>query len=103
PGELDKAQRNLARLYNNQMRTKLDTKTPVPVSSSSFLQEQVTVVPHRFEGFFNAKGKEDDILCTRNLVLGEALNGEKLIRVQSSTEYAIRVDPSWVVSPIYGL
>jgi hypothetical protein len=83
PGELDNAQRQLWRLYNAQMRTKLVTKSPVPVSSPSFLQEQVRVVPHRFEGFFNAKGKEN-ILCTRNLVPGEALYGEKLIRVQVS-------------------
>jgi hypothetical protein len=83
PGELDNAQRQLWRLYNAQMRTKLVTKSPVPVSSPSFLQEQVKVVPHRLEGFFNAKGKEN-ILCTRNLVPGEALYGEKLIRVQVS-------------------
>ncbi|GAU33141.1 hypothetical protein TSUD_363420, partial [Trifolium subterraneum] len=41
PGELDKAQRQLAHLYKDQKRTILDTKSPVPISSSSFLQEQV--------------------------------------------------------------
>ncbi|XP_045805351.1 uncharacterized protein LOC123898447 isoform X2 [Trifolium pratense] len=95
PGELDKAQRQLAHLYKDQKRTILDTKSPVPVSSSSFLQEQVMVVPHRFEGFFNAKGKKN-ILCTRNLVPGEALYGEKLIHVQNEdgTEVEYRVcDP----------
>lgn len=81
PGELESAQINLARLH---MRTEIDTKSPAVVSSSSSsIQEQVGVVPHRFEGFFNVKG-EEDILCTRNLVPGEALYGEKLIHVQVS-------------------
>lgn len=97
PGELEKAQIKLARLYINQKRTPMDTKSPVVVSSaSSSLQEQVVgVVPHRFQGFFNVKGKEN-ILCTRNLVPGEALYGEKLIHVQNEdqTEVEYRVwDP----------
>ncbi|KAL8112335.1 hypothetical protein AgCh_019870 [Apium graveolens] len=54
------------------------------------------IVPHRFEGFFSVKGKEN-ILCTRNLVPGEALYGEKLICVQyeeDRTEVEYRVwDP----------
>lgn len=93
PGELEKAQINLARLYINQKRAETGTKSPVVVSSSSSsLKEQAEVVQHKFEGFFNVKGKEN-ILCTRNLVPGEALYGEKLILVQnedrSEVEYRI--------------
>ncbi|KAL6582865.1 Small subunit processome complex component [Orobanche minor] len=67
PGVLEKAQRNLSHLYYN-------IKSPVVVSSSSShsLKQQVGVVPHRFEGVFNVKGKED-MFCTKNLVPGEAL------------------------------
>ncbi|KAK1369048.1 putative fibrillarin-like [Heracleum sosnowskyi] len=88
PGALEKAQLDLARLHNN-------TRSRIVVSTSSYLQEEVEVVPHRFEGFFKIKGKEN-VLCTRNLVPGEALYGEKLIRVQNKkrTEVEYRVwDP----------
>ncbi|KAL6530577.1 hypothetical protein OROMI_028466 [Orobanche minor] len=80
-GELEKAQVNLARLYSSRTSTQSDTTSPDFGSSSSYLQEQVEVVPHRFEGFFYIKGKEN-VLCTRNLVPGEALYGEILVRVQ---------------------
>ncbi|KAL6512993.1 Small subunit processome complex component [Orobanche hederae] len=79
PGVLEKAQLNLAHLYYN-------TESPVVVSSSSSsssLKEQVGVVPHRFEGVFNAMGKEN-MLCNKNLVPDEALYGEELIRGQMS-------------------
>ncbi|KAL6563416.1 hypothetical protein OROGR_002375 [Orobanche gracilis] len=91
PGVLEKAQRNLSHLYYN-------IKSPVVVSSSSShsLKQQVGVVPHRFEGVFNVKGKED-MFCTKNLVPGEALYGEELIGGQNEedrTEVEYRVwDP----------
>lgn len=42
---------------------------------------RVVVEPHRHEGVFVAKGKED-ALCTKNLVTGESVYGEKRIAVQ---------------------
>jgi rRNA 2'-O-methyltransferase fibrillarin len=42
---------------------------------------KVTVVPHRHDGVFLAKGKED-ALVTKNMVPGEAVYGEKRISVQ---------------------
>merc|ERR1712216_503006 len=53
---------------------------------------KVVVEPHRHEGMFIAKGKED-ALCTLNLVPGESVYGEKRISVDgeegSKTEYRI--------------
>ncbi|PIN25086.1 Fibrillarin [Handroanthus impetiginosus] len=43
---------------------------------------KVVVEPHRHEGVFIAKGKED-ALCTKNLVPGEAVYNEKRISVQN--------------------
>ncbi|KAJ8536800.1 hypothetical protein K7X08_035201 [Anisodus acutangulus] len=43
---------------------------------------RVVVEPHRHEGVFIAKGKED-ALCTKNLVPGEAVYNEKRISVQN--------------------
>lgn len=40
--------------------------------------KQVIVEPHRHEGVFVARGKED-VLVTKNLVPGEAVYGEKRI------------------------
>ncbi|XP_059667112.1 rRNA 2'-O-methyltransferase fibrillarin 1-like [Cornus florida] len=42
---------------------------------------KVLVEPHRHEGVFVAKGKED-VLCTKNLVPGEAVYNEKRVSVQ---------------------
>lgn len=42
---------------------------------------KVTVVPHRHDGVFLAKGKED-ALCTKNMAAGESVYGEKRISVQ---------------------
>jgi len=42
---------------------------------------KVVVEPHRHEGMFIAKGKED-ALCTLNLVPGESVYGEKRISVE---------------------
>jgi rRNA 2'-O-methyltransferase fibrillarin len=41
---------------------------------------RVTIEPHRHEGVFLARGKED-ALVTRNLVAGESVYGEKRISV----------------------
>ncbi|CAN1312247.1 rRNA 2'-O-methyltransferase fibrillarin 2 [Linum perenne] len=67
-------------------------------SSSYFFDNEVVVVePHKFEGVFIAKGKNNDAMCTKNLVPGEAVNVEKLISVKNKdgieTEYMIW-DPS---------
>ncbi|KAL8519302.1 hypothetical protein ACS0TY_010298 [Phlomoides rotata] len=43
---------------------------------------KVVVEPHRHEGVFIAKGKED-ALCTKNLVPGEAVYNEKRVSVQN--------------------
>ncbi|KAL6972039.1 rRNA 2'-O-methyltransferase fibrillarin 2 [Sarracenia purpurea var. burkii] len=43
---------------------------------------RVVVEPHRHEGVFIAKGKED-ALCTKNMVPGEAVYNEKRISVQN--------------------
>jgi len=42
---------------------------------------KVVVEPHRHEGIFIAKGKED-ALVTKNLVPGEAVYNEKRVSVQ---------------------
>lgn len=42
---------------------------------------KVIVEAHRHEGVFIAKGKED-VLCTKNMVPGEAVYNEKRISVQ---------------------
>ncbi|KAL7212283.1 hypothetical protein ACSBR2_015040 [Camellia fascicularis] len=41
---------------------------------------KVVVEPHRHEGVFIAKGKED-ALCTKNMVSGEAVYNEKRISI----------------------
>ncbi|KAL8171520.1 hypothetical protein V2J09_023324 [Rumex salicifolius] len=43
---------------------------------------KVVVVPHRHEGVFIAKGKED-ALCTKNLVPGDSVYNEKRVSVQN--------------------
>ncbi|KAK1260759.1 Mediator of RNA polymerase II transcription subunit 36a [Acorus gramineus] len=43
---------------------------------------KVVVVPHRLEGIFLAKGKED-ALCTKNMAVGESVYGEKRVSVQN--------------------
>ena len=42
---------------------------------------KVIVEPHRHEGIFIAKQKED-VLVTRNMVVGESVYGEKRISVE---------------------
>jgi len=51
----------------------------------------VVVVPHRHEGVFVAKGK-DDALCTKNMDPGTSVYGEKRIAVEegeTKTEYRV--------------
>ncbi|KAK0410780.1 hypothetical protein QR680_005317 [Steinernema hermaphroditum] len=45
----------------------------------------VIVEPHRYEGVFIVKGKED-ALATKNLVVGESVYGEKRVSVQEGAE-----------------
>lgn len=52
---------------------------------------KVTVVPHRHEGVFVAKGK-DDALCTKNMDPGTSVYGEKRIAIEegeTKTEYRV--------------
>jgi len=47
--------------------------------------KQVAVEPHRHEGVFVARGKED-ALVTRNMVMGESVYGEKRITIGEGEE-----------------
>ncbi|KAL6566841.1 hypothetical protein OROMI_015245 [Orobanche minor] len=90
PGDLQKAQLNLARHYRKQSCMYKDSSMAVSSSPS----QGVVVVPHTFEGLFLAKGKEDEyFICTKNLAPGEALYGDELIYVQdadrSDVEYRL--------------
>jgi hypothetical protein len=49
--------------------------------SSVWLCLQVIVEPHRHEGIFIARGKED-ALVTKNMVPGESVYGEKRVSVE---------------------
>ncbi|KAJ3270104.1 fibrillarin [Terramyces sp. JEL0728] len=53
---------------------------------------KVVIEPHRHQGVFIARGKED-MLCTKNLVPGESVYGEKRISVDNAdgtkTEYRV--------------
>ncbi|KAB7497046.1 rRNA 2'-O-methyltransferase fibrillarin, partial [Armadillidium nasatum] len=46
--------------------------------------KSVMVEPHRHEGVFIARGKED-VLCTLNMVTGESVYGEKRISVEEGS------------------
>lgn len=50
---------------------------------------RVIIEPHRHEGVFIARGKED-ALVTKNLVPGETVYGEKKISVDVSTHLKTR-------------
>ncbi|GMT12412.1 hypothetical protein PFISCL1PPCAC_3709, partial [Pristionchus fissidentatus] len=53
--------------------------------------KSVVVEPHRYEGVFIVKGKED-ALATKNMVVGESVYGEKRVSVDdsgSSIEYRV--------------
>lgn len=47
---------------------------------------KVVVVPHKHDGVFIAKAKED-ALCTKNMVPGESVYGEKRVSVQVRPYY----------------
>jgi rRNA 2'-O-methyltransferase fibrillarin len=60
-----------------------------------FVKPKQIVLPHRHEGIFIAKGKED-LLVTKNLAPGESVYGEKRIPVEDTingevvkTEYRV--------------
>ncbi|CAN1151885.1 rRNA 2'-O-methyltransferase fibrillarin 2 [Linum perenne] len=99
PAELEKFQRDLALSFARQSRkSTYKGNFMVANSSSYFFDDEVVVVePHKFEGIFIVKGKNNDAICTENLVPGEAVNGEELISVKNKdgieTEYRIW-DPS---------
>jgi len=46
--------------------------------------KKVIIEPHRHEGVFISKGKED-ALCTKNMVLGESVYGEKRIATENDS------------------
>lgn len=52
--------------------------------------KNVIIEPHRHEGVFIARGKED-ALVTLNMVPGEAVYGEKRISVEVSNSYRYEV------------
>jgi rRNA 2'-O-methyltransferase fibrillarin len=51
----------------------------------------VVIEPHRHEGIFIAKGKED-ALVTRNMVPGESVYGEKRISVDDPSEEGKKIE-----------
>ncbi|CAN1173238.1 rRNA 2'-O-methyltransferase fibrillarin 2 [Linum perenne] len=57
------------------------------------LPDPNTIGKFSISGVFIAKGKNNDAICTKNLVPGEAINGEELISVKNKdgieTEYRI--------------
>ncbi|KAL6523557.1 hypothetical protein OROGR_017160 [Orobanche gracilis] len=94
PGDLENAQVNLAYLYSKQRCTATYVENSMVVPYSL----KVAVVPHKFEGIFVAERKNKDIICTKNLVCGEALHCEDLISVENEngTEVEYRVwDPRY--------
>lgn len=58
------------------------------------------VEPHRHEGVFIGRGKED-VLCTRNLVPGESVYGEKRISVEVSIISLYFLRQIWKYIPAY--
>ncbi|CAN1336860.1 rRNA 2'-O-methyltransferase fibrillarin 2 [Linum perenne] len=94
PAELEKFQRDLALSFARRSRKSTYKGNSMEAnSSSSFFDDEVVVEPHKFEGVYIAKGKNNDAICTENLVPGEAVNGEELISVKNKdeieTEYRI--------------
>ncbi|CAN1173115.1 rRNA 2'-O-methyltransferase fibrillarin 1 [Linum perenne] len=103
PAELEKFQRDVALSFSKQMckstnkqMCKSTNKGKSMVANSStkeipwrliprgtLFDDQVVVVPHKFEGIFIVKGKNNDAICTQNLVPGEAVYGEELISVKN--------------------
>lgn len=85
------AQLNLARSYRWQSCARSCLWQISACKESSMVQrnfhtvvaDKVVVVPHKFEGLFIAKGLgKKNSICTKNLVPGKVLHGDKLISVQ---------------------
>lgn len=63
-------------------------------TNSGGASSKVVVEPHRHAGVFIARGKED-MLCTRNMVPGESVYGEKRVSVDVS---AFVKPEAWLLS-----
>ena len=65
-------------MYSNLKKTLAAQLHHFPIQGG----KTVVVEPHRHEGIFIARGKED-ALVTRNICVGESVYGEKRIAVES--------------------
>ncbi|XP_074329580.1 uncharacterized protein LOC141703661 isoform X3 [Apium graveolens] len=82
PGDLRMAQLNLARSYRWQSCACKESSI-VQRNFHTGFANKVVVVPHKFKGLFIAKGLgKKNFICTKNLVPGKVLHGDKLISVQ---------------------
>lgn len=65
--------------------------------------KKVVVEPHRHEGVFVARSKNDDLLLTRNLVPGDTVYNEKKITadVRSLILLSVRFEEEFLVTIIY--
>ncbi|XP_074360514.1 rRNA 2'-O-methyltransferase fibrillarin 1-like [Apium graveolens] len=82
PGDLRMAQLNLARSYRWQSCACKESSI-VQINFHTGFANKVVVVPHKFKGLFIAKGLgKKNFICTKNLVPGKVLHGDKLISVQ---------------------
>ncbi|XP_074328717.1 uncharacterized protein LOC141666553 isoform X2 [Apium graveolens] len=82
PGDLRMAQLNLARSYRWQSCACKESSI-VQRNFHTGIANKVVVVPHKFKGLFLAKGLgKKNFNCTKNLVPGKVLHGDKLISVQ---------------------
>ncbi|XP_063949144.1 uncharacterized protein LOC108223098 isoform X6 [Daucus carota subsp. sativus] len=81
------ARLNLARSYRRQSCAHKESSM---VQRVFYTVDKVVVVPHKFEGLFITKGLgKKNFICTKNLVPGKVLYGEKLISVQDGLVYVI--------------
>lgn len=82
PTDLRMAQLNLARSYRWQRCVRKESSI-VQRNFHTIVADKVVVVPHQFEGLFIAKGLGNkNFICTKNLVPGKVLHGDKIIYVQ---------------------
>ncbi|XP_063949128.1 uncharacterized protein LOC135146799 isoform X1 [Daucus carota subsp. sativus] len=86
------ARLNLACSYRRQSCAHKESSM---VQRIFYTVDKVVVVPHKFEGLFITKGLgKKNFICTKNLVPGKVLYGEKLISVENEddgTEVEYRV------------
>jgi rRNA 2'-O-methyltransferase fibrillarin len=72
---------------NNQLKKKSDYLNPTSFKKKPFKRItggcKLLIEQHRHQGLFVARGKED-ALCTKNLVPGEKVYGEKLVKLKNS-------------------